>query len=364
MERNFKEMMIALLNNSHDSIYIKDKEGKFQAVSQVKAEHAGVSYQDMIGETDFKFMTQDEAIKAWEDDVEVMTTGIPIRDKVEKITRPDGSEVYVSVTKVPWKNEDGEIIGIIGISRDITRRKEIENHNFKMVTSTAHELRSPLISIGGTLNRVINGRYGSIDESVRTTLADLLMRLRKMEGVVNDNLTKSALIIGEKIPDKQELDLRVDIIDPILDEFSQELINRKITIDNRLGSIPPGEIIFEAVKSWIKMSVRELFRNAIKYGGGDEKKVIAFGYENCPDCLKVVVYDNGSAIPAEHRETIFEQYKRVEGNTEERGTGLGLYIVRDTMRMYGGDVYYEATIPENHSKFILTIPKGGENGKD
>lgn len=364
MDRNFDKMLNALLKYIPDSVYFKDLEGKFVEVSQAKVDNSNTPYPDMIGKTDYNFMPRDEADKAWADDIEVMTSGIPIKDKEEKITRPDGSEVYVSVTKVPWKNEEGETIGIIGISRDITRRVEMEKHNFKMVTSAAHQMRGPLISIGGTLNRVINERYGKIEnESVKATLVDLLKRTRGVEGTVSDYLTKSALMVGGKIPDKQELDLRVDIIDPILDEFSQVLIDKKITIDNRLGSIPAGEIKFEAVKSWIKMSVHELLKNAIKYGGGEKEKVIAFGYENCPDCLKIIVYDNGPAIPEEHRETIFEQYRRVEGNTEEKGTGLGLYIIRDTMRMHGGDVYYEATVPENHSTFITIIPKGEENKK-
>src|SRR3989344_390825 len=356
MKEDLENMLIAILNDTTDSIDITDSNGVYLLVNEAKAAKRGLHYSQMTGKYVCDFMTPEETEKILSDNRKIIETGNPIKDQIEEIHYPGGRVAWVSVSKTPYENENGEKC-VISVSRDVTRRIEIEKHNFSMVTNAAHHMQSPISSIGGTLNRVIKERYGKIEnESVKATLADLFKRIMGLEGIVNNYLTKSALIIGEKIPEKQELDLRVDIIDPILDVFSEAIADKEIIIDNRLGSIPAGEIKFEAVKSWITMSVYELLKNAIKYGGKEEEKVIAFGYEDYPDRIHIIVYDNGPAILEEYREEIFDQYKRIKGDLDEKGTGLGLYLVRDAMRKHGGNVWYDPK-PENNSKFILMIPK-------
>jgi len=128
-------LLQSLLDNIPDSIYFKDTENRFILVNKAKASHSNVTPEEMIGKTDFDFLPEDEAKKTYEDDIKVMETGKPIIDKIEKITRKDGSERWVSVTKIPRYNEKGEVIGTMGISRDITKRikGEKETEKYKKV---------------------------------------------------------------------------------------------------------------------------------------------------------------------------------------------------------------------------------------
>src|SRR3989344_1015340 len=323
MEKNYAQMLIEILQNTEDSIYCKDLNGKFTLVSETKARNSGMTWEEMIGKTDFDFMLLEEAESAWLDDVAVMTTGIPIRDKVKEITRKDGSKVWVSESKTPRRDPEEKIIGMLGISRDITRRVQIERHNINMLSTATHE--------------------------------DIDNRIWILRDTVSEYLSVSSLIVNEKIPEKQELDLRVDIIDPALDKFSREIEEKGIKIDNRLKSIPAGKIKFKAVRSWMNMAISELLNNAIRYGGDKIRPVIAFGYEDYPDKTHIIVYDNGPAILEEYREAIFNQYTKLD-STKSKSFGLGLYIIREVIRKHGGDVWYEPTL-ENHSKFILMIPK-------
>ncbi|MEF8879876.1 MAG: PAS domain S-box protein [Candidatus Thermoplasmatota archaeon] len=119
-------LLQTLLDNVPDSIYFKDEQNRFILVNKAKARHHDVEPEDMIGKTDFDFMPEDEARRSFEDDNKVLNTGKFIIDKVEKITRKDGSKHWVSVTKVPRFDEDGNIIGTAGISRDVTRWIKIE----------------------------------------------------------------------------------------------------------------------------------------------------------------------------------------------------------------------------------------------
>jgi PAS domain S-box-containing protein len=126
------ELLQALVQSVPDSIYFKDSEHRFVLVNKAKADHWGVSPETMLGKTDFDFLPRVQAEAAFSDETVIMQTGTPIVDKVEKITGSDGSERWVSVTKLPRRDSSGMIIGTMGISRDITarvkERKETEKY--------------------------------------------------------------------------------------------------------------------------------------------------------------------------------------------------------------------------------------------
>ena len=114
-----------LMNYIPDSIYFKDEENRFIMVNKAKAEHSNVKPEDMVGKTDFDFLPEEQAKRAFEDDEKTKSTGTVI-NKIEKIARSDGSERWVSVTKVPRFDDEGNIIGTMGISRDVTEWKILE----------------------------------------------------------------------------------------------------------------------------------------------------------------------------------------------------------------------------------------------
>jgi len=119
-------LLKTLMDSSPDSIYFKDEENKFIKVNKTKASHSNVKPEEMIGKTDYDFLPEDEAKKSFEDDEEILKTGKFIINKIEKLTNIDGSEKLVSVTKIPRFDAEGNIIGTMGISRDITEWKRLE----------------------------------------------------------------------------------------------------------------------------------------------------------------------------------------------------------------------------------------------
>lgn len=115
-----------LMDNIPDSLYFKDEQSRFVLVNKAKASHSNVSPEEMIGKTDFDFLSEDQARKIFIDDRSIMQSGKPIINKEEKITHSDGSERWVSVTKIPYYNAEGNIIGTMGITRDITEWKKLK----------------------------------------------------------------------------------------------------------------------------------------------------------------------------------------------------------------------------------------------
>ena len=119
-------LLKTLMDNIPDSLYFKDEQSRFVLVNKAKASHSNVSPEEMIGKTDFDFLSEDQARKIFIDDQSIMQSGKPIINKEEKITHSNGSERWVSVTKIPWYNAEGDIIGTMGITREITEWKKLK----------------------------------------------------------------------------------------------------------------------------------------------------------------------------------------------------------------------------------------------
>ncbi|MBL7132623.1 MAG: PAS domain S-box protein [Phycisphaerae bacterium] len=117
-------LLATLMNNTPDHIYFKDDQSRFMRMSKAQATRFGLDDPSgAIGRTDFDFFGLEHAEKAYADEQEVMRTGNPLVGMEERETWLDGRETWVSTTKVPLRDADGNIVGTFGISRDITDRR-------------------------------------------------------------------------------------------------------------------------------------------------------------------------------------------------------------------------------------------------
>ncbi len=281
------------------------------------------------------------------------------------INRHDGTARWIASTgQVFFEHQQPR--RVVGIVQDITSRKRAEeglresearakalnDQVLSMLMVVAHDLRSPLIALQATLKLLLRGIYGTMDKSVKNTVIDLNHRADTLLRVAEECLAGASVVAGDVEAEKKVLDLREDIIDPILKELSSEIEGQAITIDNRLGGIPAARILVTANKVWLKIVYRNLFRNAIKYG--DKGGLISFGCEDHGSYYKLNVYNSGKPIPEEARERLFTQFYRVGGKVAFEGMGLGLYLTRKIIRKHGGDIWYEAK--EYGSNFVFTFP--------
>lgn len=114
-------MFKTIMDHSQDSFYFKDRDFRFIAVSKNKAIRHGINDpSEMNGKTDFDFISESDAKRILEEEKSILETGQPIIGKIEKLTRLDGKKTWASTSKYPLYDENSRIIGIWGISRDIT----------------------------------------------------------------------------------------------------------------------------------------------------------------------------------------------------------------------------------------------------
>src|SRR5882724_7453050 len=124
---NERDLWRMLLDTSPDYIYFKDAQSRFIKAGKAQARQFGVESPDeMVGKTDFDFFKTAHARPAFEDEQEIIRTGQPIIGKEEREVWNDGHVTWASSTKLPMRDDAGKIIGIMGISRDITERKRTE----------------------------------------------------------------------------------------------------------------------------------------------------------------------------------------------------------------------------------------------
>jgi PAS domain S-box-containing protein len=150
----------ALLDNLPDHLYFKDRESRFIRNSKSHALSFGLSDPDQLrGKSDFDFFSKDAANKAFEDEKEIMSTGKYVSME-EQLTRKDNSVAWFSAVKLPLRDNDGNIIGTFGISRDITelKRRELESHILFEITqgmTTTDNLEELLKLIHRSLGKVV-----------------------------------------------------------------------------------------------------------------------------------------------------------------------------------------------------------------
>ncbi|MDD2898024.1 MAG: PAS domain-containing protein [Desulfuromonadaceae bacterium] len=130
MGRGLKELLIfnSFLKNTKDSIVVKEyfatEDGRYSGgvivcASAEKANHYGLTMDTIRGRTDFDLMSREQAEKALQDDIWVLSNGQPLEDIRETITHGDGETVLVSVSKFPWILPGGEIVGVMCIARKL-----------------------------------------------------------------------------------------------------------------------------------------------------------------------------------------------------------------------------------------------------
>ena len=123
-----RDLLRTLIDNVPDTIYFKDVAGRFTMINQAQAEMLGLDDpEEAIGRTDFDYFTAEHAQDAYEDERQIVATGRLIDGKIERVRRADGEFRWVTITKIPIKNRKGDVVGIAGISRDITERKRAQD---------------------------------------------------------------------------------------------------------------------------------------------------------------------------------------------------------------------------------------------
>ncbi len=290
-----------------------------------------------------------------------------VRDVTMEMQRQDGS-CFPACISANLRREPDRKIFCHGLLRDMTENGALQKslteseQRIRNLRHTLmillHDVRGLLVSLAAGLDLLVRGKYGSVDERVDNVLKHLLSQTVRLNAIADDYLVRAAGI-GEFGEIRREtLDLRKDVIDPVLEELADVILADHITIEKRVRAVSTGAVTVHAAGRLLRSVYRNLITNAIQYGG--RGCVVFFGYEDYGRHHRLNVYNSGEPVLEEFRDKLFTKFGRVVNISENAtaGTGLGLYLVREIIRQHGGDIWYEAS--QTGSNFVFIIPKEKE----
>ena len=222
-----------------------------------------------------------------------------------------------------------------------------------MMLQMSHDIRSALISMGTSLRFLQKRAYGKMAEGVADELDKLSLRCGKLTTMAEEYLDAIFSLKNNNDREEQGLNLLDEIISPVRDELSVDIEENSIAVDNCIDS-SVGKTTIQGDKAQLKAVFRNLFKNAIKYGG--KGCTLGFDLEDQPDHYRLAVFNNGPAIPEHVQGTLFMQpAKRNRKDHNSDGFGIGLHLAGNIIRKHGGDIRYEKIDAAPH--FVFTLPK-------
>ncbi|MFZ5450822.1 MAG: ATP-binding protein [Thermodesulfobacteriota bacterium] len=217
-----------------------------------------------------------------------------------------------------------------------------------------HDIRSSMVTTSAALKLLLRGTHGFMDAEASQKVEELHSRIKKVVGLSEEYMAQFLSGNKDVTLNSELVDLRDEIVAPVLEEFSEEIRDHGITIDNRLQAMPAATIPIKGSKLYLKSVFRNLMSNGIKYGG-DGCAIIIDLEERGANCI-LKVWNRGGQVFEEKQPLLFPGSRHVVKEEGAEGLGLGLRLVKDIIKEQGGDIWYEPK--GDGSNFVITLPHG------
>jgi PAS domain S-box-containing protein len=394
-ERTF---LNTLMDNVPDFIYFKDASSRFVRISKAQAQAFGLrDPAEVVGKTDSDFFTEEHARGAYEDEQRIIRTGQPIVGLVEKETWPDRPDTWASTTKMPLRDEKGNIVGTFGISRDITERKQMEEALVKrtselqaayqtlkegqeklliaekmaslgrLTAGIAHEMNTPLAAVRAALAEIekLTTEYQSSLGDPEVTPDDYRGIAQDMQHSISLALTASERAasfvrsIKSQTRDMASAERQPFNMVSVINE-ALLLMRHALRKANCTASFehPRDTIELFGLPGRLAQIITNLVTNAIDASAGSGGGPITLRLTPAGDGLDLQVGDQGCGITPEVLPKIFDPMFTTKPFGE--GTGLGLAIVRDIVTgEFGGTIQVSTQLGQG-TTFSMHFPSALE----
>lgn len=235
------------------------------------------------------------------------------------------------------------------VEQDITSQMELEQLRRDLTAMVYHDLRGPLQTVHGSIQRLARSLANHEDPSVWNLLQVGLRGTRQLRRMVDGLLDVQRFEEGKAILNRQPAEVRVLLADAV--QLVQPLAleaNMRLKFDIQ-DDLP----LVDADIDMIVRVVINLMENAIKYTPAGE--IITLGAFQKETEVHIHVKDSGPGIPADMKNQIFDKFSRVKYNNAPKGVGLGLAFCRLAVQAHGGNIWVESE-QGNGSDFIFTLP--------
>ena len=348
-----RDLLHALMDNFPDTIYFKDVASRFTRINRAQAQLLGIDdINAAVGKTDHDFLPIELAQGALAEEQQIVATGQPLIDRLEFNPTADGRPRWLSSTKVPIKNDTGQVIGIVGMSRDITARQEIDRLKSEFITTVSHELRTPLTSIRGSLGLLAGGVVGEISPAAKAMIDIAYKNSERLTRLVDDILDIERIEGGKLAFQIAPLDLMC-LVEQAIEANSGYGKQFGVTFV-LTGSLPSACVPGDADR--LIQVFTNLLSNAAKFSPASGKIEVAVTRQD--QLLRVSVTDHGPGVPEAFRARIFGKFAQADGSATRQngGAGLGLSIAKAIVERHGGRIDYTSELDQG-TTFFVDLPE-------
>lgn len=353
-------------------VYIKDADQlRYVRVNSAQEKLTGILREDTLGKSDHDLFGQEEADRFTAQDRRVLASGIIEDIPEERFFSQSKGLRLLHTRKVPVFGEAAEPTHVLGISEDITQKKELEkviadlhsalkvraddleatNKSLESFTSAAsHDLRSPLSVIGGYAGLLERNYASCLDEKGLHYLSVIGARVKSMARLIDDLLSFSRLSLQEV--QKTDVDMNTLAAQVVADlPVSGPGAQKPVIQLGLLPSAPADTGLLRQV--WVN-----LLSNAVKYSSRTASPLIEVsGRVEGAEAI-YTVRDNGAGFDMAHCDKLFQVFERLHTDQEFEGTGVGLATVRRVVTRHGGRVWAEGKVDEG-AVFHFALPVQG-----
>ncbi|MFO0879948.1 MAG: response regulator [Gemmataceae bacterium] len=367
-------LQVAVMNALPDQIYVKNRNGRLVTANQAAVRMRGCSsVAELVGRTDFAFFPRELAERFASDEGEVMRLDRPSLNQEWYLAgkrQTDGR--WYSISRVPLRDPDGAVVGLVGMCHDITERRRATDElrvakeaaeaasraKSEFLANMSHEIRTPMNGILGmtelTLDTDLTPVQREYLQTVQTSAEALL-------SILDDILDYSKIEAGKLHLELTRFSLRDGLTDS-LRALGLRAGQKGLELVCQIAPSLPDRLMGDLGR--LRQILVNLVGNAIKFTHQGEVVVEVARADEFPPSeheigLAFTVRDTGIGIPPDKLARIFEPFVQADTSTTRRygGTGLGLAITSQLVDLMGGRIQVEST-PGVGSRFTFTARLG------
>lgn len=261
----------------------------------------------------------------------------------------------VCTDKPPGPGADNSLPGAKDNTAADTAKSKVSPgvNDISTIEFVSHELKGVLGSTILCVYSIRDGLLGMLNFKQRASVETTIRNLRRLESTIKDFLDISRLEDGKLKIRKTSIEVTEDIINEVEDAFLTEIYENRLVFENRI----PKDLVIVSDRTLLTTIFNNLVSNAIKYGEKGGSIIISSAKGSKENLISFSVYNDGTPLTQEDKEKLFKKFSRLEREQDRKikGTGLGLFIIKDIIENLGGSIRVETN--DKGNEFIFEIER-------